>query len=355
MAYSTITKPADYFNTVLYTGDGNTTQAITGVGFQPDWLWIKHRNGVSDHQLSDIVRGKSGSLYYQIQTNGTSAQSVQPDNDGVHSLDSDGFTVGYTNSTAWNQNSSTYVAWNWLGANGTSANTDGTISSTVSANTTSGFSVLTYSGSNSNSSVGHGLGVAPKVIIIKNRTSGSTAWFVGHDSLGWTKKINLQDTAAAATYNGFQDTAPTSSVFTLTGNILDICQSGSDYVAYCFAEKKGFSKFGSYTGNGNADGTFVYTGFKPAFVITKRTSTLGTGWVMMDNKRETTNDGATNYLLANDSVAETSASFAVDFLSNGFKPRTNSGGTNTSGATYIYMAFAENPLVGTNNIPATAR
>ena len=130
MAYSTINKPEDYFNTVLYTGDGNTTQAITGVGFQPDWLWIKHRDGVSDHQLSDIVRGKSGSLYYQIQTNGTGAQVVQPDDDGVHSLDSDGFTVGYTNSTAWNQNSSTYAAWNWLAANGTSSNTDGDITST---------------------------------------------------------------------------------------------------------------------------------------------------------------------------------------------------------------------------------
>ncbi len=131
--------------------------------------------------------------------------------------------------------------------------------------------------------------------------------------------------------------------------------SGNDYIAYCFAEKKGFNKFGSYTGNGSTDGTFVYTGFKPSLVITKRTSTSGTGWVMMDNKRETTNDGSTNYLLANDSVAETNASFAVDVLSNGFKPRTNSGGTNTSGATYIYMAFASSPLVGTNNIPATAR
>jgi len=340
MAYTTIKKPSDYFNNKLYTGNGST-QSITGVGFQPDLTWIKQRNGTGYHNTYDAVRGSTK----RLQNNVTDAEVTVATS--LTSFDSDGFSLGSNGDT--NGSSNTTVAWNWLGANGTTANTDGSISSTVSANTTSGFSIVSYSGnSTSGATVGHGLGVAPKVIIVKARDRGDN-WILGHNSLGWTKYLQLNITNAANTAtNIWNDTAPTSSVFTLGDNTP--VNYTDNFIAYCFAEKQGFSKFGSYIGNGSTDGTFIYTGFKPAWVMIKA-NLAGEEWRIWDSTRGLYNlMGPT--LVANSSAAEGTFN-GIDFLSNGFKLRSLSSAVNRSGDTLIYMAFAEEPLVGDN--PATAR
>jgi len=337
MAYTTIKKPSDYFNTVLYTGNGSTN-AITGVGFQPDWIWQKARNQTYDHRLFDAVRGTTKAIY----SNTTGAEGTES---GVTSFDSDGFSLG--SNAGSNGNTVTYASWNWLANGAGSANTDGSISSTVSANTTSGFSIVSYTGTGANATVGHGLGVAPKMIIIKN-TDISANWLVYHDSIPATNTLILNTTDASASDAAYNNTDPTSSVFSLgvtgSGN-----GSGNNLIAYCFADVQGYSKFGSYVGNGNADGTFVYTGFSPAFVINKRTDSIG-NWNMRDIKRDINEN--TNNLYSNLNNAEASGQ-GIDFLSNGFKQRNNGGDNNGSGASYIYMAFASEPLVGDN--PATAR
>jgi len=341
-----INKPSDYFNTKLYSGTTNSSDSITGVGFQPDLVWLKSRTNAGFHWWTDAVRGATKTIHSNL----TNAEATN--SDGLTSFDSDGFTIG--NNSDINGSGKTFVAWNWLGANGTASNTDGTITSTVSANTTSGFSIVSYSGNSSASTVGHGLGVAPSVVLVKNRTNGTHQWTMFHKSLAVTDVLFLDTTGATFNPgdNDFQDTAPTSSVFSITSADGRVNGSSHTFIAYCFAEKKGFSKFGSYTGNGNADGTFVYTGFKPAMVIVKRTDTTA-NWVMFDNKRNSFNL-VNNYLLPDSNVTEGSFN-AFDFVSNGLKIRGTDAGNNASGASYIYMAFAESPLVGTNNIPAVAR
>jgi len=346
MAYTTINKPSDYFNTKLYTGTGSA-QSITGVGFQPDWVWIKNRDVVTNHEVADSVRGANKLL----KPNDTDAeQSVSTK---ITSFDSDGFGVGSDANV--NQSTKKIVAWNWLADNTSgSSNTDGSITSSVSANTDSGFSIVSYTGTAnaSGETIGHGLGTAPSMIITKDRDN-TRNWCVYHKSLGATKFLRLNSTNASATSTGrWNDTEPTSSVF----SVGDDGETGtsSDYIAYCFAEKKGYSKFGSYTGNGNADGTFVYTGCKPAFVIIKQTNASGEGWHILDNKRSGAN-GDMERLLANSSNAESNYSGNLDLLSNGFKTRINDAGVNGSSASYIYMAFAEASIVGTNNVPANAR
>ncbi len=343
MAYTTINKSSDYFNTTLWTGDGNSTQNITGTGFNADWIWLKGRSGAGDHQLYDKVRG----VQKMIISNGTNAESTN--SIGLQTFGSDGFTMG----SDMTGNGSTFVSWNWLANGSGSANTDGSISSTVSANTTSGFSISTYTGTGSNATIGHGLGVKPSMIICK-RLNSTGGWISYHSALGATKYLYLDNTdAEAANSTVWQDTEPTTSVFSV-GTASNCNASGGTYVAYCFAEKKGFSKFGSYTGNGNADGTFVYTGFKPAFVIIKNSSATES-WYILDTKRPGYNTN-NYYLLPNTNGAEgTSTSLATSLLSNGFKIENSDTSMNTSGQTYIYMAFAEAPFVGTNNIPATAR
>ena len=357
MAYTTVNKCASHYSTKLFTGNGSTTQAITGVGFQPDWFWIKCRNEVADNQLSDVLRGKSGSLYYQLQSNGNGAQVVQGDNDGVHSLDSDGFTVGYTNSVAWNKSGNTYATWNWKAGGTGSANTAGTINSTVSVNTTSGFSIVKYTGNGtSGATVGHGLGAVPKMIIVKqyNSSGGSENWGVYHVSNGNTKYMFLNSNAVVGTNSGYwNDTTPSSTVFTLGNN--DVVNNNTvEYVAYCFAEKIGYSKFGSYTGtNSSGNAPFVYTGFRPSYLVVKSSST-DRWWTINDDKRNNSFNPANRWLYTNASNVEFDAtSYGTDFLSNGFKIKHDGSYMNES-ATYIYWAFGQT-LVGSNNIPCTAR
>ena len=347
MAYTTIKKPSDYFNTKLYTGNGST-QSITGVGFAPDLAWIKRRSSTQKHGLYDAVRGATKVL----ASDATDAESTH---DGLTSFDSDGYTLGNIGRT--NTSSETYVGWNWLGANGTAANTDGTISSTVSVNTTSGFSIVSWTGDNSGSAtIGHGLGAIPDVVIIKNRTDAAN-WGVKHSSMTSGHMAVLNGTDASSDRNGSTNggigNLTSSTTFGFIGGsagVPEVNGSSDAMIAYCFAEKKGFSKFGSYTGNGNADGPFIYTGFKPAFVLQKRSDSTS-NWHIFDNKREPENV-MDKFLAPNDSAAEGTAT-GFDFLSNGFKSRTSSFWNNQSGGTYIYMAFAEQPLVGDN--PATAR
>jgi len=350
MAYTTIKKSTEHFNTKLYTGNGST-QSITGVGFQPDFVWLKQRSsGVYYHRLQDSIRGAGKPIY----SNRTDAEGDfgTGTTGSIRTFDTDGFSIG--SDTGSNENNTTMVSWNWK-ANGTGvSNTDGSITSTVSANTTSGFSIVSYTGTGANATVGHGLGVAPSWIVIKGRNQ-TEDWTTYHASTGNTKNVILNSTAVPDTHSTYwQNTSPTSSVFYL-GSSTRPNTSGGTYIAYCFADVKGFSKFGSYTGNGNADGTFVYTGFKPAFVIMKRTDTTG-HWLLFDNNRSSS--GGSNliqeYLYPNLSDAESSdATRGIDFLSNGFKQRNDFSAINASGGSYIYMAFAEEPLVGDN--PATAR
>ena len=341
MAYTTIKKPSDYFNTKLYTGTG-ASQSITGVGFQPDWTWIKNRSITANHHLFDVARGATK----YILTNSTNAEAT--DAQQLQSFDSDGFTVG-TNGNV-NGSGNNIVAWNWLAANGTASNTDGSINSTVSASTVSGFSIVSYTGTGANATVGHGLSSAPKMIIFKN-TNSVRDWGVYHGSLSDPDNyLTLNQTYAQTTgFNFSNNTAPTSSVF-YVGDHNRVNGSGDTYVAYCFADVQGYSKFGSYTGNGQADGTFIYTGFKPAFTMIKRTDSSG-DWQLVDNKRLGYNVD-NNALFPNLNNAEDTGD-VVDILSNGFKVRSSTGTWNASGGSYIFMSFAEEPLVGDN--PATAR
>jgi len=347
MAYTTIKKPSDYFNTKLYTGNGST-QSITGVGFQPDFLWFKNRDETQWHQIYDVIRG-IGSTSYYLSSNTTNAEASTTNS--LTGVSSDGFSLG--NNTGVNGSADNIVAWNWLAGGTGSSNTDGSITSTVSANTTSGFSIVKWSGNGTlPSTIGHGLGVAPKMIIVKQITANTYSWLVYHQEIGNTYYLALNTTDAKDnSVNLWGNTSPTSSVFTV--NHVATNASGVDYIAYCFADVQGFSKFGSYVGNGSADGTFVYTGFKPAFILIKNASNGSENWEMFDTKRDTFNSSYKG-LLPNTSGTElTNTAQSMDILSNGFKPRAAEYRFNEPNATIIYMAFAEEPLVGDN--PATAR
>ena len=349
MAYTDIDKPDDYFNGLAYTGTNTSTSYNNGLDMSTNGglVWLKVRNAAGDHGLFDSVRGATK----RLQSNQTSAEDTLS---GLTSFDSTGFTLG----TAYNDTPYTFMSWSWLGGGTASSNTDGSITSTVSANTTAGFSIVSYTGTGSNATVGHGLSSAPKVLIIKRRDSATNGdWNVYHDSLGTDGYIYLNLTDAKGTSTSvWQNTAPSSSVFSIGGGVGPNITSGATYIAYCFAEKKGFSKFGSYTGNGNADGTFVYTGFKPAWVMVKNTA-ISSAWVLSDNKRETFNP-VEKFLRPNTSDAEVtgdSSGWTIDMLSNSFKLRSTGNGVNGSGNSIIYMAFAENPFVTSTGIPTTAR
>jgi hypothetical protein len=344
-----INKSSEYFNTVLYTGNA-TGRTISGVGFQPDWTWIKNRSDTSGHRVLDVVRGGTKELI----ANGTNAEITEAQS--LQSWNSDGFVLG--TAAGVNANTDNFVSWNWLANGAGVSNTDGSIASTVSANNTAGFSIVKYTGTGSAGNVGHGLSTAPKVLI--NKALSSQDWFVGHSLIGFTKFLKLNDRIAATTNSGiWNDTAPTTDHFTINSANGNTNSTGVEYITYCFSEIKGFSKFNSYVGNGSTDGVFCYTGMKPAFVILKNISSGSTDWIVYDNKRSSSggNNVIDAWLAPHSSSAEASNNTAnnLDFLSNGFKLRHDNADLNASGSTYIYMAFAENPLVGTNNIPATAR
>jgi len=345
-----IALPAQNMAATLYTGNGYPTagtqsiaNAVNGVSFQPDFVWIKRRDAAASHTLTDSVRGVNSQLF----SNQTAAQETNTD--AVTALNSNGFSLGTGTSGTYpsvNNNGGTYVGWQWKAGGTAVSNTAGSITSSVSANTTAGFSVVTYTGNGTaGATVGHGLGAAPSLILPKVRSRSGDNWHSYHVSLGGTQGILLNATNAASTDSGFwNNTNPSSTVFTVgTYNTFNT----QTYVAYCFAPVAGYSAFGSYTGNGSADGPFVYLGFRPRWLMIKCSSTDGGGtsqWMMVDSARNTGNV-ENNILKADLADAEGVGSLDMcDFLSNGLKIRNTSGRTNTSGATYIYMAFAESPF-----------
>jgi hypothetical protein len=326
---TTATQAAQYFAPVLYTGTGSNLPVT--VGFQPDMIWTKARSAVDNHVVVDAIRGIGNILI----PNSTAAESAYG---AFVSFDTNGFTKAAAESV----NGRTYVAWNWKANGSGSTNTSGSITSTVSANTTSGFSVVTYTGTGANATVGHGLGVAPSMIIFKDR-SATTNWIVYHVSVGNTTALalNLTNATLSPSTAYFNNTTPTSTVFTI-GNGTTVNTSSENYVAYAFAEVAGYSKFGSYTGNGSTDGPFVYTGFKPAYVLAKKSSGIEI-WYVLDSKRGTYNVNKPR-LNPNNSDAESTAYDIMDFTSNGFKLRNSDTSWNGSGDTYIFAAFAESPF-----------
>ena len=353
MAYTNIDDPSAYFQAKTYTGNGSNGFAITNDGnsdLQPDLWWVKNRDKAYDHNLYDSTRGTS----LRLVSNGTQAEATATDR--IASFDTNGFTLN--GSVISNENNNPHVAWQWKCNGGTtSSNTDGSVTSTVQANTDAGFSIVTFTSAPSSGtgifSVGHGLGQIPAMVITKSRDSTSNWWSWHKGLTGGNSNtsyiVALERITAEGSYSNAWGAGMTSSVFGMqSGNT---AVASSDYVAYCFAEKQGFSKFGTYVGNGSTDGAFVYTGFKPAFVITKKRN-QNSNWTMYDNKRDPFNV-ADKVLLPNANNAEQTV-INFDFVSNGFKCR-NSGSENESGTTFIYMAFAENPFTTSTGIPTTAR
>jgi len=332
----TIVDGSEHFNTVLYVGDGAASKSITSVNFEPNFTWIKVRNNPNNHRLFDSVRGASSDLI----SNSTGAESITSTR--LLSFDTDGFTVG--SNAEVNGSGYNHVAWNWKAGGTAVSNTAGSITSQVSANVDAGFSVLTFNGTGANATVGHGLGVAPSMVIMKQRNLAGFQWPVYHSSLGTDKFLFLQRTDGQFTSTAiWQNTAPSSSVIYLGANGNDNNNTGSNMVAYCFADVEGYSKAGSYVGNGSTNGPFVYTGFRPAWVMIKYTSG-SQDWTLFDSKREGFNE-TDKYLHPSASAAEGDYdTLEVDLLSNGFKCRGPYNHINASGGTYIYLAFAENPF-----------
>jgi len=350
MAYTNIDDPSAYFQTLAYTASTATpSQTFTNDGnsdLKPDFLWIKNRAGWGSrsHSLFDSSRG----VNKRLKSNATAAE----DTTSYQTFNTDGFTVPEGFEMAY---SGPYVAWQWKANGGTTAsNTDGDINSTVQVNSDAGFSIVTYTGNfTAQQGVGHGLGVRPDVVIIKDRDL-AVNWIVWTSSLSSGNFLSLDTTNAAASSSRIYQNGYTTSTFGIGANNA-VNKNGDDYVAYCFASKQGYSKFGKYVGNGDANGPFVYTGFKPAFILCKNATTAGDNWEIRDNKRSDFNPQG-KALYSNLSAAEYNATaIATDSLSNGFKVRATDHGLNESGQTYIYMAFAENPFVTSTGIPTTAR
>jgi len=352
--YTTIDDPAQYFTSFLWTGDGNSPRSLTGVGFQADFMWSKLRDTGHEHSVVDTVRGVDNK---RLKTDSQAAEDTTNTHGHFDSLDSDGFTVtgasGYWNV---NRNTNKYVGWFWKAGNSSgSSNTDGSVTSTVSVSTTARFSIARFTGTGSDLTIGHGLGVKPDFIILKCDSSGSTDWTCYHSSLGATKRLKLNTTDASSTNSTtWQDTEPTTSVISV-GTSGDVNVSSGTHMVYSFANIQGYSKFGSFEGNANAAGPFVYCGFRPAWVMIKDIDNSGNSWLISDNKRNTFNV-ADDRLFAdlNNAENQPSDSGGIDFVSNGFKVRTNDGSTNASG-TRIFIAFAEAPFVNSNGVPCNAR
>jgi len=330
-----IADPGKHFKTVLYHGDGNNGHSITGVGFQPDLVWIKCRSNADDHTLTDVVRGADRALYSN-NTNSENTSSIR-----LQSFDDNGFTTGSSGDT--NTNGRTFCAWCWKAGGAAVSNTDGSITTQVSANPTSGFSIVKGSQTSGTTTFGHGLGKAPKMIITK-QTNGTTGWYTYVKDIGYDRTLRLDQDSASASFAHWV-AHPTTSVFSMGSGF----GSGEDYVAYCFAEIEGFSKIGVYVGNGNADGSFVYCGFKPAWVLIKNADQNGTYWTIFDSSRKSTNP-ANHTLNPNlNHVEETNGGNGqIDLLSNGFKCRNTDGGINGEDINYVFMAFAESPFQTAN-------
>jgi hypothetical protein len=346
------TQADDHFNSFLFTGNGGADRSLALNTFTPDWAWLKARSGADNHVLIDSSR-RNGANYPNLHSNATDGEA----NDAFPKIITDGII---TSEGLYNNNNVTFVVWNWKANGGTTSTiavdsvSSGvpSIASAVQANTDAGFSIVTYSGNtDASATIGHGLGVVPKMIMVKKRDEAGN-WIVFTETTGATNKLNLNATTAVAVSALFNDTAPTSTVFSVKDTSSDdTFGDGHTYVAYCFADVEGFSKFGSYTGNGvtSGDGTFAFLGFRPAFIMIKN-KTASAEWVMVDSVRSTFNE-VDDILVADDSSSE--ADFGttnrnIDFLSNGFKiMNTVAGGTtalNTSGSIYTYMAFAEQPF-----------
>ena len=347
MAYTTIDKPSDYFTTKLYTGNGST-QTISGVGFQPDWTWLKHRDGATAHMIFDSVRG----ALYRIQSN-SSNTSVSAANT-LTAWNSDGFALGNENDT--NGNSRLFASWNWKAGtsftNDASSTSVGSVDTAGSVNTDAGFSIMKYTGVAGEQTIAHGLGAVPKMIWVKNLDSTEN-WRIYHHSIGAGGYLKLNTTDATTDDTGpFSNTTPTSSVITMGGDD-GTMHANEEMIAYIFAEKQGYSSISQYKGNGNANGPFIYTGFKPAFIMIR--GYAGTDdWIMVDNKRSGYNP-ENEHLDANNNAAESDGSGNIDFLSNGFKIKSTFSSMNYSTGKYIYIAFAENPFVTSTGVPGTGR
>ena len=352
MSYTNgLDKPSDFFNTVLYTGNSGSGDNVVNVNFQPDFTWFKSRTQAYPSYLIDAVRGDE--KYLNSSNNNAEASW------GVDDVTwtSTGFTLNTTGGSGINeggQGANNMVAWNWKAGtsftNDASATGIGSMDSAGSVNEEAGFAIVSYTGNETASTLKHGLSTVPQMIIVKGLISARD-WIVGHHTQGWTKSAMLNETTAYSNQTHWNNTAPTSSVFTIEGGSnSNVNTNNAAYIAYIFSERQGYSKFGSYTGNGNANGAFVYTGFKPAFVMVKRTD-ASAHWRMFDNKREGYNVD-NDALKANTTDAETTTDF-IDLLSNGFKLRSSDSAVN--GGTVIYMAFASNPFVTSTGVPATAR
>ena len=343
MAYTTIDKSSLHFNTKLYAGTGSAGNAQTGINFQPDFVWLKNRdNGAGSHGLFDSVRGVSK----RIKSDANVAEGTYA---GVSSFDSDGFTLG----TSWNQSSTNFVSWNWK-AGTTSGLSGGDITpSAYSINATAGFGIYKYAGNGSdNQTIVHGLGATPSAVLFKSLTN-TESWRYHYEDRGqfFTHRQLLNDNVANT---GQTDGLKAASSTTVTiGNGGAYNTSGQTYIMYLFVEKTGYSKFSHYTGNGETSGPFIYTGFKPALIITKNQNSTDS-WILLDNKRDVAPNPHKLALFPNGTDVE-GGDYLTDMTSNGFKIRSSTGSLNTSGSTYLYLAFAEAPLVGSNNVPATAR
>ena len=353
MAYTEIDDPKLYFEPKLFTGNGGTT-TVTGLSFEPDMTWLKNRSVAGDNEIYDKVRGAT----YRIYPNATAAQDSLAE--GLKAWTSDGFTVG--NNGAINGNGNDIVSWNWK-MNGTgSSNTDGSINTTkTSANTTSGCSMITYTGTGANATIGHGLGKVPTMIIFR-RYAQAENWDVYHEAIGNAKSVRFNETGAQFdNATALNSTTPTSSLISL-GSSVTTNANGNPMIAWCFTDINGFSKHNSYTGNGSTNGPFIFTGFAPAFVMCRKYDGAD-NWMMFTNKisSSTGTDGGYNIhsriLEANGNGAEQSVGTdqGIDFLSNGFKIREDNGNLNGSGSNYLFMSFAENPFVNSNGVPNNAR
>ena len=350
MSYTNgLDKPSEHFETKIWTGNGSS-QNITGLNFKPDFVWIKDRDDTSSHAITDAVRGNTK---YLMSNDNYQEETIT---DRVTSFNSDGYSLG--SSAGVNQNGAGNVGWNWKAGtsftNDASATGIGSMDSAGSVNEEAGFAIVSYTGNETASTLKHGLSTVPQMIIVKGRIAARD-WIVGHHTQGWTTSAMLNETTAYSNQTHWNNTAPTSSVFTIEGGSnSNVNTNNAAYIAYVFSERQGYSKFGSYVGNGSTDGTFVYTGFKPAFFMIKRTDSAGS-WYIYDNKRDSDNVMTKNLFPDGNFVEDDNSNNNADFLSNGFKIRTTSGARNASGGSYIYMAFAENPFTTSTGVPATAR